>query len=226
MGVLKSKAFRGLVTAITLTAIAIAALPTLECSAQSSVEPGQYYLTYHVAVDTAEPRLRMEGDVKIYVVVKEPGIAYLVNAAYSNVEVHEAAEEISEEQAGALLITLITDFIEVWLNPPEIPENGVVTSTSGAFRIRATYDKPTGFLTHAEYSMKPGSNDVVVNLVNTNVPGLTPTGGGGLGLLPLLAGIGIAVAAVAVVVFIIRSKKLGRPRSTYAPLPPPPPPPG
>ncbi len=146
------------------------------------------------------------------------------NAEYSNVVIHEEPPDASEDDVGKALMVVLGS-LDLWTSPSDLPENGVVKTTVGAFKVEATYDEGTGILRHAKFTGSPEIGTAEVSLVDTNIPGLTPYAGGALNVTQVItiAGIvaGLAVLILILVRYGILKKVRRRAPAPYVPPPPP-----
>ncbi len=209
------------------------------------VKTGQY-VTYHLEFnvidkDTGEA-IKGSGDVKFTLKVVE-GYVGAQDVRASNVKVGELPKDATEEEFKSFLEDFIGDYVSLWINPKELPADGVREEDIGKFKATITYDVKTGLLKNAYLTPKSEDvgGDVKITLIDTDVPSLKSavseepagaTGGGGFGGI-LTAAIGAVIAATIAVVFTLIKKRRAKTATygaygpTYPPPPgTPPPPPG
>ncbi len=223
---------------------------TTSSSSESTlgVKTGQY-VTYHLEFNLVNKKsgdvLKGSGDVRITLEAGEDYIN-IQNAKVSNIKVEELPKGATEDDFKTFVENFIGYYIPVWIDPKELPPDGIKSTTIGKLNATIAYDVKTGLLKNVYLSgeNEEASGEAKIALIDTNVPqlkgaineepaGAVGSGGGGFGGL-LTAAIGAVIAAAIAVVFMLLVKKRRARTATHGaygpayPPPPgtPPPPPG
>ncbi len=203
---------------------------------QTCIKDGDW-AKYRITIDARDPETgeyaKASGVVTIKFEVYGGSPDYSVDDI--KVESLDTNTDVTESDVEDTLSGLMYE-LSPYMEPSELPENGVIEEPWYSGQARVEYDVQAGLLKTAEISMTGGiEGTIFISLIDTSVEGVSPAGGIGLGfgLNPmLLAGVaGIVIVVVVVVVILMKKKRSKQAQVGYVapgyvpPRAPPPPPP-
>jgi hypothetical protein len=156
-----------------------------------------------------------------------------------NIESYDSnVQDIDPQSVAMGVIQALIDYIPLYVEPSQLPEDGIISSEDEILNVRAEYDIGTGILKLATFEFPSGdmTGTMRLELTGTSVAGVAPAAVGGLGgfsggLIIMMIALAIVVVIILVIGIILLKRRkqrqvpyYGAPAPTTIPPPPPPPP--